>query len=209
MTNKNKRLAEWENALNLMTDEELQFILEHQEGYYRKFLNMVWEIRREYNTYPVPENKAMMNAIMNILQEMGCRCNVDEDDVIRFWCQGAEFAISIDKKFDYIKIVDNSWKKVKIKDLDTVWKMMRAINKANIWHNVTIAYIIDEEEDVIDFYSSSNIPYFPNYTYLKKFVNNKLVDMLGAHDLVDAFLEEEEKIAIEQSFSQFKPREVN
>ena len=104
MTNKNKRLAEWENALNLMTDEELQFILEHQEGYYRKFLKMVWQVRQEYATYPVPENKAMMNAIMNILQEMDCRCNVDEDDVIRFCCQGAEFAIGIDKKFDYIKI---------------------------------------------------------------------------------------------------------
>ena len=27
---KKNQLAEWENALNLMTDEELQFIVEHQ-----------------------------------------------------------------------------------------------------------------------------------------------------------------------------------
>ncbi|MBR5698008.1 MAG: hypothetical protein IKX44_05220 [Prevotella sp.] len=41
---KNKRKEEWEKALNLMTEEELQFILEHPVGYYRSFLDMAWDV---------------------------------------------------------------------------------------------------------------------------------------------------------------------
>ncbi len=208
---KNKRQREWEDALNLMTEEELQFIREHPVGYYQNFVKMAtkkaWEIIDD--PYPIPENEAVMNAILHILGEMGCQCEIDEDDEIFFCCQGAEFSIRFDEEFEYIKIVDNSWKKVNLNDSETVLKMTLAINRANIWNNVTIAYIIDKEEEMLDIFSSSSIPYFPNMTYLKKFVHNKLVEMLSSHDLVNRFLQEEKEFAINESFSQIQSHEAN
>jgi hypothetical protein len=208
---KNKRQREWEDALNLMTEEELQFIREHPVGYYQNFVKMAtkkaWEIIDD--PYPIPENEAVKNAILHILGEMGCQCEIDEDDEIFFCCQGAEFSIRFDEEFEYIKIVDNSWKKVNLNDSEAVLKMTLAINRANIWNNVTIVYIIDKEEEVLDIFSSSSIPYFPNMTYLKKFLHNKLVEMLSSHDLVNRFLQEEKEFAINESFSQIQSHEAN
>lgn len=206
---KKKNLTEWERAINLMTEEELQFIIQHQVGYYPGFLEMVREKRWNDDPYSVSENEAMMDAVLHILGEMGCQCEIDENDEILFWCQGAEFSIRFDEKFEYIKIFDNSWKQVNLNDAEAVFNMVLAINKANIWHNVTIGYIFDSEERLLDIFSSSSIPYFPNMTYLKKFLHNKLVEMLSSHDLVDRFLQEEEEVEIEDYFSQTPQREAN
>jgi hypothetical protein len=206
---KKKNQTEWERAINLMTEDELQFIIQHQVGYYPSFLKMVREKRWDDDPYSVSENEAMMNAVLHILEDMGCQCEIDEENVIFFCCQGAEFSIRFDEEFEYIKIIDNSWKRVNLNDSEAVLKMTLAINKANIWNNVTIAYIFDAEEGVLDIFSSSSIPYFPNMTYLKKFLHNKLVEMLCSHDLVDRLLQEEEELAIEESFSQIQPHEAN
>ena len=206
---KKKKQTEWERAINLMTEDELQFIIQHQVGYYPGFLEMVRGKRWDDDPYSVSENEAMMDAVLHILEDMGCQCEIDEDDEIFFCCQGAEFSIRFDEKFDYIKIFDNSWKKVNLNDSEAVFNMILAINKANIWHNVTIGYIFDSEERVLDIFSSSSIPYFPNMTYLKKFLHNKLVEMLSSHDLVDRFLQEEEELEIEESYSQTPPHEAN
>lgn len=201
--------TEWERAIDLMTEEELYFIKTHQVGYSPGFLKMLWEKNRNDDPYPIPENEAVKNAILHILGEMGCQCEIDEDDEIFFCCQGAEFSIRFDEEFEYIKIVDNSWKKVNLNDSEAVLKMTLAINRANIWNNVTIVYIIDKEEEVLDIFSSSSIPYFPNMTYLKKFLHNKLVEMLSSHDLVNRFLQEEKELAINESFSQIQSHEAN
>lgn len=206
---KKKKQTEWERAIDLMTEDELQFIIQHQVGYYPSFLEMVRGRRWDDDPYPVSENEAMMNAVLHILEEMGCQCEIDEGDEIIFCCQGAEFSIRFDEKFEYIKILDNSWKKVNLNDSEAVLKMTLAINMANIWNNVTIAYIFDSEDEVLDIFSSSSIPYFPNMTYLKKFLHNKLVEMLSSHDLVDRFLQEEEELAIEESYSQTPQHEAN
>lgn len=209
MAKKRKCQTEWERAIDLMTEDELQFIIQHREGYDPDFLELVFEKRWDYDPFSVSENKAMMGAIINILGKLGCQCEIDKDDEIFFCCQGAEFSISFDENFDYIKIIDNSWKTVDLKDSDATLKMALAINKANIWNHVTIGYIFDAEEGVLDIFGSSSIPYFPNYTYLKKFLHNILVDMLSSHDLVDHFLQEQEEMAIEESYSQTPQHEAN
>jgi hypothetical protein len=206
---KNKHQTEWERAINLMTDEELQFIREHEIGYDPGFLDLVWEKKLGDVSSYIPENKAMMDAIINILGNLGCQCEICEDDEIYFCYHTSEFSIRFDENFDYIKIIDNSWKTVDLNDSEATLKMSIAINRANAWHNVTIAFIIDEEEHVMDVFSSSNMPYFPNYTYLKKFLHNKLVELLSSHNLVDRFLQDEEEMAIEESFSQTPSREAN
>ena len=200
---KNKCQKEWEITLNLMTEEELQFIREHPVGYYPDFLDMAWSKREKVieNPYSVPETKAMIDAIIHIVGELGCQSIDYEDGEICFFCQGAEFSIRFDEQYDYIDIVDRSWKVVRLNDTDLVENMKHAINKANIWHSVTIAYVIDEEEQVMEIHSSSNIPYYPNMAYLIKSLRNKLCEMLSTHDYVDCFLQEEKENSLKQSYS--------
>ena len=191
---KNKLLPEWEDALNLMTEDELYFVIEHQEGYYPSFVKMAWKKidRMLDEPYPISEKEAMMNAIINILEEMGSYCRVNENDEIFFVFRGAEFSIRFDTQYNYIEILDNSWKKIHLNDSVTAQKVAETINKANIFHSVTIFYLTDEEEQVMEIIGSSNIPYFTNLTYLKNSLLIKLSDMLDSHDFVDYYLKEDE-----------------
>ena len=101
--NKNKRQREWEDALNLMTEDELQFIREHPVGYYQNFVKMATEKAWEMidDPYPIPEKQAMTNAIINILEELGSQCGINDDNEICFICHGANYTIRIDKDYDY------------------------------------------------------------------------------------------------------------
>ncbi len=191
---KDKRKREWEDALNLMTEDELYFVIEHQEGYYPSFVKMAWKKidRMLDEPYPISEKEAMMNAIINILEEMGSYCRVNENDEIFFVFRGAEFSIRFDTQYNYIEILDNSWKKIHLNDSVTAQKVAETINKANIFHSVTIFYLTDEEEQVMEIIGSSNIPYFTNLTYLKNSLLIKLSDMLDSHDFVDYYLKEDE-----------------
>ena len=170
--NKDERQREWEDALNLMTEEEMDFILAHPVGHYPGFLEMVsdklWDLMED--PYSVSENKAMLNAIVNIIEGLGSKCEIDEDDRINFTFSDADFSITFDKNFNYIEIIDNSWKKIDIKNSSLMQNTMLAVNKANIWNSVTIAYIIGEEENVVELFSFTTMPYYPNYAYLKKFI---------------------------------------
>ena len=172
---KNKRQREWEDALNLMTEEELQFIREHPVGYNQNFVKMAtkkaWEIIDD--PYPISEKQAMTNAIINILEELGSQCGINDDNEICFICHGSNYTIRIDKDYDYVDILDISWRKIDLNDSDLVEKMIHAINKANILNRVKIVYLIDHEEKVMDIFSSSNMPYYPNYAYLKKIYKTK------------------------------------
>ena len=58
---KDKRKREWEDALNLMTEDELYFVIEHQEGYYPSFVKMAWKKidRMLDEPYPIYEKEAI------------------------------------------------------------------------------------------------------------------------------------------------------
>ena len=208
---KNKRKREWEDALNLMTEDELYFVVEHQAGYYSSFVKMAWEkihslLKEPYN---ISEKEAMRNTILNILEEMGSYCGVNEDDDIFFVFQGAEFSIRLDTQYNYVEIFDNSWKKIHLNNSVTVQKVAEIINKANIFHKVTIFYLKDEEEQVMEIVSSSNIPYFTNLTYLKNSLLIKLSDMLDSHDFVDYYLKEDEYFSTNQSRTKHTASKAN
>lgn len=194
MMEKDKRKREWEDALNLMTEDELYFVIEHQEGYYPSFVKMAWKKidRMLDELYHISEKEAMMNAIITIIEEMGCYCRVNEDDEIFFVFQGANFSIRFDTQYNFIEILDNSWKKIHLNNSVTAQKVAETINKANLFHSVKIYYLTDEEEQVMEIIGSSNIPYFTNQTYLEKFLLTKLSEMLDCHDFVDYYLKEDE-----------------
>ena len=200
---KNKRKREWEDALNLMTEEELNFVMEHHAGYYPNFLKMaearIWAIKDD--PYADSEKQAMVNAITNILGEIGSYHRINQEDEIVFVFQGADFSIRFDSHYNYIDIFDNSWKKIDLDCSNAVHRMKQAINKANIYHRLTMSYIIDEEEQVMEIYSASDIPYFTNQTYLKKNLLLKLSDMLESHAFVDYYLRENECISMNQPIS--------
>lgn len=208
---KNKRKREWEEALDLMTEEELHFVIEHQAGYYPSFVEMArTKIARMLDEpYHISEKEAMRNAIINILGEVGSYCGVNEEDEIFFVFQGVEFSIRFDTQYNYIEIFDNSWKKINLNNSVTALKVAETINKANIYHRVTISFIIDEEEQVMEIFSSSNIPYFTNLTYLKKSLLIKLSDMLDSHDFVDYYFKEDEGFSINQSITKHTANKAN
>ena len=98
---------------------------------------------------------------------------------------------------------------VQLNNIEKVENMRFAINRANVFNSVTISYIIDSEEGVMELHSSSNIPYFPNMAYLQKSLKNKLCEMLSTHDLVAYYLQKAEDYSLEEAFSQIDTNETN
>ena len=62
---------------------------------------------------------------------------------------------------------------------------------------------------MVEIFSYTTIPYYPNYTYLKKFIESKLYDCLGTHKYYDYILKKEEEAEIKKAFSQKAPSEGN
>ena len=209
--NKYERQKEWEDALNMMTEDELYYIFAHPVGYYPSFLKMAnakaWNMMDD--PYPIAENKAMMNAIVNIIEGLGSPCEIYDNEEISFCFKGADFSITFDKDFDYIEIIDNSWKNIDLNNFGLVERIKRAINGTNCRNSVTTAYIIDRGAKEMELYSYTSIPYFPNITYLKRFIEDKLYDLLGTHKLFDFHLKVEEEKEMENSFSQIISSEAN
>ncbi len=191
MKGKIKQRREWRNALNLMTVEELLHIVHHQVGYDSTFIDMAYE-ELSNGPYAEIEQKAMSNSIFGILDDMGCTTR-REGDAFIFRFQGEDYEIGIDDEFDHIVIRDNNWKTLKLKDEAKVNETILAINKTNIWNAVTIAYLVDLEDGVMEVFSLGKIPYFPDMDYLKKFIPKKLDEMQESHQLVDFFVREMQK----------------
>ncbi len=197
---KKKNYKEWEYALDMMTDEQLIYIYHHPVGYDPAFWEMAYEKCAE-GQYAVPVNDAMINAIIEILGQMGCQCEIDEDDEIFFSYKGSEFSIRFDEQLDYIIMADNNWKRISLNDSNKVNNAIPAINRTNIWHGVTTAYLFDDEEQVMEIYSTTNIPFHLDIDYLKKYIPSKLDVLLTAHQLMEYFQQERETASTDEPSS--------
>ena len=179
-----KRQEEWEDALNMMNRDELQYILEHPKGYYSGFLKMAKARFEELTS--IPEHEAMKVVLRKALEELGCPCEINEDGDLDFFFQGQQFFIILSEENHYIEILDCCWKSVKLSDIDEVKRLKFAINEANSKSDVTTVYFIDEEEQFMGVYCTTSILYRPMITNLKDYLRIRLLNFFYAHDIVNA-----------------------
>lgn len=181
---KTKHQLEWEKAINLMSRDELNFAIEHPEGYYPTFLKMAKAKLEELST--LPEHEAMKAVVINILEDMGCSCTIDEDGCINFYFQGSKFFMSLEEGNHYIDICEYAWDTADLNDANEVERLKHSINVANKQCTVTTAYEIDEEIRKLCVFCSTSILYRPMVINLKDYLQIRLNNFFLAHDIVHA-----------------------
>ena len=183
MTKKSQQKA-WEKAISLMSRDELQFVVDHPEGYYPKFWDMA-RVRLN-KLIPCPHHEVMRTVAKNCLDELGCPCEIEEDGVLAFWFQGSHFHMFLEPDSHYMDIWEYCWRSEKLDDVDAVRRLMTAINDANSSCSITSVYTIDEEDRTIDVSCSTSILYRPMITDLKHHLSIRLSNFFYAHELINA-----------------------
>lgn len=178
------RKIEWESALSLKSRYELQYIIDHPEGYTPEFLKMAKEKLAEFAD--MPDNEAMKVVLKRCLQEMGCPCEENDDGDLEIWFQGTQFLLILSPDNHYIEIMDYCWIKADLDDAEEVDRLKQAINKANTDGDITTVYFIDEKYNAMGAYCSTNILYRPMILDIKKYLQIRLSNFFLAHDIIHA-----------------------
>lgn len=193
-------LKEWEETINKMSYKELQWSIE-DPNYYREFKELAQNRLKEL------EIEKMRDSVIKILTGFGWQCEINEEGIIVFYMtdavpysdeavsyfNDADFFISFDANFRYIEIHECCWKVVKLDEIDEVERLKLAINSANLAHNVTTSYLVNEDEQTMEVYCSANMPYLSDDSYLEEFLDKKLNDLFCTNLLLDHYLEEEDR----------------
>ena len=167
-----------------MSRDELQFIIEHPEGYYPTFLKMAKAKLEELSS--LPEHEAMKIVVKKILEELGCPCNINKDGELDFYFQGSHFFIFLNEDNHYMVIWEYSWESVSLDNTIEVERLKHSINEANNKCTVTTVYNIDEEERTMEVSTTTSILYRPMIFNLKIYLQTRLHNFFYAHDLVHA-----------------------
>lgn len=190
----NKDQKKWKKAISLMSVEELEFILEHPVGHYPEYLEMV-EARMEKLSV-LPQHEAMRAVVKNALEELGCKCKIDEEGNLDFYFQGSSFTIVFDESSHYLCIWEYFWKTVDLSDTNEVERLKTAINEANESTTVTACYEINEELQRMYVSSTHCILYHPMIANIKEYLYIRLSNFFFVHDVVNTemmMMEKKEK----------------
>lgn len=190
MTKKSQQKA-WEKAISLMSWDELQFVVDHPDGYYPEFLELAKARMNELSA--LSDQEAMTVVVKKCLEKLGCPCKIDEDGALVFRFQGELFCIFFEDH--YIDIWDYCWRCVKLENVEEVERLKQAINKANGDCSITSIYDIDEEEKTMTVSSTTSILYRPMIANLKDYLGIRLSNFFFAHELINSEMVLDKKLS--------------
>ena len=208
MENHDKKLEIWKEAIPRMNEEDLEFILDFSECFESEVLKMV---KARYDKLTKPDEgekyeglaKTLEDDLLDILEEMGCDCELDEEDgsinfslsldsyseEVRAIIDGVEFCIMFGKENRNIIVNEGCWKQIDLDDDDEMGRLLWSINRANLGLCVTSFVNINNETRMAEVYCSANYPYLPNKEYLKEQLDIKICEIIFANKLINQLKE--------------------
>jgi hypothetical protein len=208
MARKSKK-SEWEKSLSLMSLDELYYILSTPDAYEAGYVQMAKEKLDDLAN--LTEHEAMKVIVQRCLEDMGCKCEIDEDGYINFWFQGSQFYIIIQAPDHYIEIYDYSWKRVSLDDTEEMYRLKLAINKANSICTITTYYEADDKAQLAYVYCTTSILFRPMVHNLRQYLYTRLSNFFLAHDIINAemlLLKEREQVALAHSVMDVSPDDM-
>lgn len=157
----------------------------------------------------------MRDSIINVLEEMDYKYELDEDgsinfllnpdnyaDEVRSFVEGVEFYIIFNEDCRIITINEGCWKQIKSDDYDEAGRLLEAINRANAGFHVTSYISLNSSTHMTEVYSSTHYPYLPNKEYLKEQLDTKICEIIFANKIINQFMEEATNEDARQLFSE-------
>ena len=157
----------------------------------------------------------MRDSIINVLEEMDYKYELDEDGSIKFLLnpdhytdevrsiiEGVEFYIVFNVGSRIITVNEGCWKQIKSDDYDEAGRLLEAINRANAGFHVTSYINLNSSTHMTEVYSSTHYPYLPDKDYLKEQLDTKICEIIFANKIINQFMEEATNEDARQLFSE-------
>ena len=162
------------------------------------------------------------DALLDILEEMGYKYELDEDgsinfllnpdhytDEVRSFVEGVDFYIIINEECRIITVNEGCWKQVKSDDYDEAGRLLEAINRANAGFHVTSYISLNSSTHMTEVYSSTHYPYLPDKEYLKEQLDDKICEIIFANKIINQFMDEATNEDARQMFTEAMLRQQN
>ena len=157
------------------------------------------DIKKE-GTAEVVKTIGTRNLFLETLTKMGCQYEIDEEDnQIRFMWQGGHFTADAQNDCAFIVVWYLYWDEYELYDIDTLSRVKRVINDANINYNINVVYSINEAGSTFHVHSKKHILLISQIPDIEEYLQSVLGQFYHVRHYVEAELEklknEEERVA--------------
>jgi hypothetical protein len=94
--------------------------------------------------------------LMDLLTKLGCQYEVDDKDRINFKWQGGYFSADADNESAFVIVRYFQWAEYELYDIDTISRVKRVINDANIYYNIDVVYSTNEAGSTFNVHSKKH-----------------------------------------------------
>ena len=135
--------------------------------------------------------------LIGLLTKMGCQYEIDEKERINFKWQGGHFTADAQNDCAFVLVWYLYWAEYELYDIDTLARVKRALNEANINYNINVVYSLNEAGSTFHVHSKKHfllIPQIPDAEgYLECILGMFFDGRRYVETLIDRYKMEEEK----------------
>lgn len=132
---------------------------------------------------------------LSTLQKIGCTYQIDENDRIGFSWQGGNFIADVSDDCPFVVVWYLGWGEFELYDIDTFSRVRKAVNSANINHNMNVIYSVDKEGGIYHLHTKKHFLFITSIEEADLY----LTAILGEFFNVRRFVETEvEKLKVEE-----------
>ena len=136
--------------------------------------------------------------LIELLTKLGCQYEIDENDRIDFKWQGGYFTADADNESVFVIVWYFQWAEYELYDIDTISRVKRVINDANVYHNIDVVYSVNEAGSTFHVHSKKHFLLMPQIPDAEGY----LQAVLGMFFQVRRFVETQiDKLKLEEESS--------
>lgn len=157
------------------------------------------DIKKE-GTVEVVKTIGTRDLFMQILKKMGCQYEIDEEDnQIRFMWQGGHFTADVQNDCAFVVVWYLYWDEYELYDIDSLSRVKRVINDANINYNINVVYSVNETGSTFHVHSKKHFLFISQIPNIEGYLQSVLGQFYNVRHYIESELikmkNEEERIA--------------
>lgn len=189
------KILEWREEKNEEEKRQREMLLAQDAAAIKTY-----DVVLEQSKKTMEETKGTRDLFLEVLTQMGCRYEIDEEDnQIRFKWQGGHFTADAQNDCAFIVVWYLYWDEYELYDIDTLSRVKRVINDANINYNINVVYSINEAGSTFHVHSKKHILLISQIPDIEEYLQSVLGQFYHVRHYVEAELEklknEEERVA--------------
>jgi hypothetical protein len=149
-------ISNWWDNRKEKKEKELETSL-NQDAAARRIMDESLEESKKTVKETMEQTKGTRDLLLEMLTKIGCQYEIDENDgQIQFTWQGGHFMADAANDCAFVVVWFLFWEEYELYDIDTLSRVKRVINDANINYNINVFYTINEEGNTFHVHSKKH-----------------------------------------------------